>query len=163
MTRKTILDKEEFEKRIKERLEAGKRYNPHDYSFIDKPRKEWTNLDKIIYRNIRSTIYAEMRRELRDKRNRIWAMDITRSSINEVLNPLGLVMCRDGNVRCIQAGAPILKWFIEKFVLPQLRDKCGITGIKMRKNPTPNCYNLLDFTQADMDISLIKTEENIKE
>lgn len=163
MTRKTILDKEEFERRFQERLKALKTHNPYMYDFVEKPRKEWDDEDKRNYRNTRSLLYCEMRRELLDKRNKLWAMDITRIGINEVLNSLGLKMCNDGRVRCINSGAPILKWFIEKIVLPQLKDKCGITGVKMRRNATPNCYNLLDFTQADMDINLIKTEKNIEE
>lgn len=153
MTRKTILDKEEFEKRVQERLVK--------YGFTEKPRKKWDDEDKRKYRNIRSLVYSEMRRELLDKRNKLWAIDITRGSINSVLNTLGLNMYSDGEVRCIQKGAPILKWFIEKYVFPQLEAKCGITGVKIKKNITPNAHNILDFTQADMNISRIKIEEEI--
>ena len=147
MTRQCIVDKDELHTRV---MELFKRRCKVYLHILDIPenRKEWSADIQREYKNAHSTVYHQMRRELKDKANNFWLNLIDNGNIKALLEKHGLTI-RCGEVCCKDAGSLIIAKYIKETVLPEL-EELGITGVKMAKRPSGLTRSILDFTKAEV-------------
>lgn len=151
MTKETLLDKKQYDKRVAEEVASRHYYFSSNFNYEDK--KTWTDNDKREVRNAKSLIYHQMRQELKTKHNKFWMDTMDTGNLKNLLNRFGLQVFR-GNVRCADTGSYIIKAFLEQIVIPAIEKEIGITGIRLKKRCSALSNSLLDFTFAE-----IKEEE----
>ena len=157
MTRETLLDKKEYDRRVREDINSKTRWAMSSgFNYDDK--KTWTENDKREIRNSKSNIYTQMRNELKNKCNKFW---INNGNIKGFLNKFGLTVY-NGNVRCYDSGALIIKFYLENVVLPAIEKEIGITNIKLKRRCSALSNDLLDFTQAKIIETTVEENDDGK-
>lgn len=147
MTRQCIVDKDELHTRVMELFKRRCKVYLGIPEVSDN-RKEWSTAVQREYKNAHSTVYHQMRRELKDKANNFWLNLIDNGNIKALLEKHGLTI-HCGEVCCKDAGALIIAKYIKETVLPEL-EELGITGVKMAKRPSGLTRSILDFTKAEV-------------
>lgn len=100
-------------------------------------RKNWPNHLKHAYRNIYSNCYNTLRKEVREKKHKFWLTMAGKENLSSVLNKYGLYIDRCGHIRFANMGVGILKWYLEKMVIPELEKTFNITGITVGRTTSP--------------------------
>lgn len=160
MTRKTLINTSELKQETRKYIEAT--YGS-DYSnrLFAKPTKEWTDDEKINYRNARSTTYCRLRASLKRKAARMWAETLTAGNLKPWLNKHGIAVSRyyNGDIQfsCKKLADHLVRYYIENTLIPSIEQELNITGVKMTKNTSACCQNCLDFSRAEVkDVSNVK-------
>ena len=88
------------------------------------------------------------------KMRKFFTQTCNTGGLQEVLAKHGLRMTWDGSVRDGCCVHTIFKHYLEKVVLPDIEKQLGITGIRVKKNPSTLTQNLFEWYKAE-----IKQEE----
>ena len=142
MKKSNYVDTKELDKRCRSKFLAN------GYSAAQfKDRKNWTKTTKDYYQLVRSTIYHQMRREAAEKSANFWLKTFDVGHIKNTLAKHGLKIDYRNRVYADEAGALIIKKYLEEVVLPEL-EEIGITGIEIAKRPSGCSRSLLIFSKA---------------
>lgn len=126
-------------------------------------RKNWPDHFKHIYRNIYSNCYNALRKEVREKKQKFWLTMAGKENFNTILNKYGLYIDRWGHIRFANMGVGILKWYLEKIVIPELEKTFNITGITVGRTTSPMATtSVLNLEKVEVKHDEEKIEEIVE-
>lgn len=92
----------------------------------------------------------QKRRQKEQKMRHFFTQTCNTGGLNELLAKHGLRLYNDGTVRDRGCSMLLLKHYLEQVVLPAIEKELGITGIKLRKNPSMLTQNLFEWYKAEI-------------
>lgn len=153
MPRKTLISTEELTHETRKYIEMtyGDKYAN---ALFNRPRKDWTDLEKVNYRNARSTVYTRLRVQLKKKAAKMWIETLTAGNLKPWLNNHGITVSTyyNGAIQfgCKKLADYLVRYYIENTLLPELEEEMNITGVQMAKGTSACCLNCLDFSRAEI-------------
>ena len=85
-----------------------------------------------------------------EKMKHFFTYTCNNGGLQQVLAKHGLRLCGDGLVRDNGCSKILFKHYLENVVLPAIEKELGITGIKIRKNPSILTQNLFEWYKAEI-------------
>lgn len=129
MTRKSMIDSNELIKRTEKEVNCWS----HNKKIYYKERATWTDEEKVRWRNARSTVYARMRAENRDKTRNFWLKQMNNGLFEKFFEKYGLMIYGD-RVRFAKCGSPILTSYLNEVVIPALEKEMGVSKVRLKSN-----------------------------
>lgn len=145
--RETKVDTSKIKSIVIEKLKA---WYTHDFKTYGFKKKDWPDYLKAAYRNEYSNVYNQLRKERKQKKADFWITMAGKGNMQMILNELGLRIRSNNHVSFKDMAREILKAYLETVVIPKLEQTFNLTGIKVGKDTSPMCYNVLDFENAEI-------------
>ena len=92
----------------------------------------------------------QKRRQKEQKMRHFFTQTCNTGGLNQVLAKHGLRLYSDGTVKDRGCVTILFKRYLEHVVLPAIEKELGITGIKLRKNPSMLTQNLFEWYKAEI-------------
>lgn len=141
------MDRDEFQRRLKKEFIERCAYNGYGNVRYEE-RYYWNDEMRTIYKESYGYIYSVMKREEKERTNKLWTQTLDNGTLKNVFKDYGFVL-KEGKVYAYDNGSLIIKAFLNK-VLKEIEEVYGITGIKIHKHPTACCHDLLDWSKAEL-------------
>lgn len=143
-----LIDSQELDKKTKEYIKNE--FGSSIYNQMYNTSKEnWSENDKIRYRNARSSVYNKMRRELKLRSAKLWTTTFTAGNLEPWLKQHGIVTYNGGiYYNCRRLADKLVRQYITDILIPKMKEELNIEGVRMTNNTTSNCINCLDFSRA---------------
>lgn len=146
MTRKSLVDSNELIKRTEKEVNCWS----HNKKIYYKERDTWTDEEKLRWRNAKSTVYARMRAENRDKTRNFWLKQMNNGLFEKFFEKYGLMICGD-RVRFAKCGSPVLTSYLNEIVLPALEKEMGVSKVRLKSNYNTGMTNdLFNWEHAEV-------------
>lgn len=146
MTRKSLVDSNELIKRTEKEVNCWS----HTKKIYYKERDTWTDEEKLRWRNAKSTVYARMRAENRDKTRNFWLKQMNNGLFEKFFEKYGLMICGD-RVRFAKCGSPVLTSYLNEIVLPALEKEMGVSKVRLKSNYNTGMTNdLFNWEHAEV-------------
>lgn len=151
MVKSKYIDSDLLMKRTKEEL---KRYYHMDLDSMPKKHSEWSEEQRINYRNVKSNVYNQLRSEAKEKAQDFWLNKMDTGLIKQELRNLGFIFNDYNNISIVcgdHLKRFLLEHYVKEIVFPKLKEKFNLEGIKLKNRATVNTTsNILDFSDAHL-------------
>ena len=156
MTRKTLIDKSELDRRTEEYVNQWRHVKP----LYIKEKATWTEDEKHEWKNARSAVYCRMREENKERMKNFWLQMLGDNALKEFFKRYGLsVWC--GRVHFFDGGSIILTKYLNDVVLPAFEKEVNIKGVKLKHKRTSGLtQDIFNWEKAEVLNSEVSENSN---
>lgn len=147
MTRKTLIDKSELDRRTEEYVNQ---WRPGPLKLEYKNRANWNEEEKKAWKNARANVYCRMRAENKERTRNFWLQMLGNNALKEFFKKYGLHVWYD-RVQFVDCGSIILTHYLNDVVLPAFEKEVNIKGVKLKHKRTSGLtQDLFDWENAEV-------------